>query len=536
MLHKSFTLLETKADGDTGEFTALVSTFNGVDHVGDRILPGAYAKTLAQWRRSNDPLPIILAHQWDDVMAHVGYADPQDLVETPRGLQVKGKLDVEDNPVARQVHKLMKRRTLREFSIGYSVPEGGERRAKDGANEISEIDLFECGPCLKGIDPRTELREVKSALGVEGPPSEADLRRASDRADRDIRAQGLPDVPPSEGEPAQEPKNEPDPDAPPQQEPPASEEDLRRASDRVDRDLRAERLPSPTPTASPAPSAEELQAQLDAARAELGELKIARSPQVRLGLPPAETATHDGPSVEELAARLEAAETELKVLKEGAFEPQSEAELRKASERLDRELKAADLPEPVAQPSLEQQLAETREREATARNQAKQLRDILMAGKRLSSDLREQLDAAGARRYRSADEETYVYVEDFDPDQGYVIYWLSESRRFVRVSYTLNAGTVTLGDDEIEVVRTISYRPLGSEVVKSEQEGTGQEDRPVDPLRKRSYETVLEIESDGVSRRKPPREVKQERAVKVADEDDLKRRSREAMLQILNGS
>lgn len=181
MLHKSFDILETKADGESGTFEALVSVFNNVDSVGDRIMPGAYEKTLADWQSSGDPIPIILSHQWNDAMAHIGVADPKDVVETDKGLWVKGHLDIADNPVAKQVHKLLKRRSLKEFSIGYRVPEGGEKRAKDGANEIAEIDLVEAGPTLKGANAETELHAVKTALEVEEPPT-AEALLASVRA------------------------------------------------------------------------------------------------------------------------------------------------------------------------------------------------------------------------------------------------------------------------------------------------------------------------------------------------------------------
>ena len=200
MLHKSFKVLETKTDGEHGEFTALVSTFGNVDHVGDRIVRGAYAKTLQDWRKSGDPLPIILAHQWDDVMAHVGYANAADIQETAKGLVVKGTLDVDDNPVAKQVHKLMKRRTLKEFSIGYTVPPGGEHRAKDGANEITEIELSECGPCLKGIDPKTELQAVKSALATQDLPGAEEQRTAARTTAREVEETRVPDMPPRSAE------------------------------------------------------------------------------------------------------------------------------------------------------------------------------------------------------------------------------------------------------------------------------------------------------------------------------------------------
>jgi len=162
MLHKSFDILEAKADSEKGTFEATVAVFGNVDKGGDRIMPGAFKDTLTKWAASGDPIPVILSHQWDNPMAHIGVVD--EAKETERGLWVKGTLDVADNDVARQVHRLMKRRSLKEFSFGYSVPRGGEKRAKDGANELSLIDLAEVGPTLKGMNPATELHAVKTAL------------------------------------------------------------------------------------------------------------------------------------------------------------------------------------------------------------------------------------------------------------------------------------------------------------------------------------------------------------------------------------
>jgi HK97 family phage prohead protease len=143
---------------------------HNVDKGGDRILPGAFTKTLEKWRRSADPIPVIWSHEWTTPDAHIGVADPHDVVETENGLLVRGKLDIDDDDVARRVYKLMQRRSLKEFSFGYSVPPGGQRRAKDGANEIIEIDpLIEVGPTLKGMNPATELHAVK---GIEAPDAD----------------------------------------------------------------------------------------------------------------------------------------------------------------------------------------------------------------------------------------------------------------------------------------------------------------------------------------------------------------------------
>jgi HK97 family phage prohead protease len=158
--HKSFV---TATDTDwAGEFSALVAVFNNVDKGGHRIMPGAFTKTLAAWRASGDPVPVIWSHDWKTPDAHIGVAYAKDMKQTDRGLLVKGRLDVDDNPTARRAHKLMSRRSLKEFSFGYSFPRGGQRKAEDGANELIEVDLYEVGPTLKGMNPATELHSVKS--------------------------------------------------------------------------------------------------------------------------------------------------------------------------------------------------------------------------------------------------------------------------------------------------------------------------------------------------------------------------------------
>jgi HK97 family phage prohead protease len=161
MLHKSFPYEFKKLD-DSGTFEATVAVFGNVDKGGDRIMPGAFEKSLAQWEASGDPIPVIFNHDWGTPDAHIGVVEKA--IETEQGLLVKGRLDVEDNPVAKQVHRLMMRRSLREFSFGYSVPKGGEKRAKDGAMDLTQIELAEVGPTLKGMNPATELHNVKSAI------------------------------------------------------------------------------------------------------------------------------------------------------------------------------------------------------------------------------------------------------------------------------------------------------------------------------------------------------------------------------------
>ena len=156
-------------DGEpVGSFEAIVSVFDNVDKVGDRIKSTAFDNTLEKWRKSGDPIPVILSHNWDDPFAIIGHADPNNVKAIEgRGLYVKGQIDhLEDNPVAAQVHRLMGSRLLKEFSFGYTVPAGGETKAQDGAYDLTEINLIEVGPTLKGVNPDTELLSLKSAVAA----------------------------------------------------------------------------------------------------------------------------------------------------------------------------------------------------------------------------------------------------------------------------------------------------------------------------------------------------------------------------------
>lgn len=175
MKHKTFELIETKTNGGAGEFTALASVFGNVDHVGDRMLPGSFTKTLERWRAKGEPIPVILSHDWNDPMKYVGEADPQKVYETERGLVVEGKMHVgEGNPVADQVYRLMKGGLLKGWSFGYTVPAGGQKQ-NNGANEVSEVDLVEVGPTLKGANPEAQLSSIKSAVEqLEHPETSAD--------------------------------------------------------------------------------------------------------------------------------------------------------------------------------------------------------------------------------------------------------------------------------------------------------------------------------------------------------------------------
>lgn len=147
-------------EGQKGKVEAIVSVFGNVDLGGDRVVKGAFAKSIEKWKSSGAPVPVIFNHEWGDLWSHIGAVDS--LEETEQGLKASYTLDIDDNPAAAQVYRLMKRGSLKEHSFAYTVNKN--RTAKDGANELLDLDVIEVGPTLKGMNPDTEVLAVKSAL------------------------------------------------------------------------------------------------------------------------------------------------------------------------------------------------------------------------------------------------------------------------------------------------------------------------------------------------------------------------------------
>lgn len=155
----SFKLAPEDSDAK-GTFEAIVSAFGNVDSVNDRVVKGAFAGTLAQWKQSGAPIPVIWSHQWSDPRMHVGSV--LDAEERDEGLWIKGALDIEapaDQSAAKQVYDLLKTKRVQQFSFAYD-----ELRTKDqgdGVTDLLELELFEVGPCLVGANRATELLDVK---------------------------------------------------------------------------------------------------------------------------------------------------------------------------------------------------------------------------------------------------------------------------------------------------------------------------------------------------------------------------------------
>ena len=158
-----------------GEFEALVSVFGTVDSVGDKVMPGAFEKSLAEWEERGDPIPVIFTHSHGNAFDYIG--DVIEAKETDEGLWVKGRLDINDedeNPNARQVYRLLKGGRINNWSFAYDVVDAAPEKSKDddgeptdedtGVIELHELKLYEVGPTLIGAHQDTHTIAVKNGV------------------------------------------------------------------------------------------------------------------------------------------------------------------------------------------------------------------------------------------------------------------------------------------------------------------------------------------------------------------------------------
>lgn len=171
---------------DQGIVDAVVSVFNNIDSVGDRILPGAFAKSI-----SNKLPKIVWMHDWSQPVGKTieateldaGHNDLPPEIKSLGGLRLKMQFNMETQR-GRDAFSDIKNGLIDEFSIGFSID---KERDAGGVREIEEVTLYEASPVLFGANPETRLIGTKSGLNdhIEaiGDEVSAMVQRVKERAD-----------------------------------------------------------------------------------------------------------------------------------------------------------------------------------------------------------------------------------------------------------------------------------------------------------------------------------------------------------------
>lgn len=171
---------------ETGKFTAIVSAFDVLDSQGDIVDRGAFAEAV-EAIKSGEVFPLVWSHDYRDAFAFIGEITAME--EVDKGLYVEAQLDVDDNPLAAHVYRQMKRKRIKEFSIGGEIAEWYWDEPKDApaAFHIKKLRLWEAGPCFKGANPNTELLSIKARLLDERPQGDGTKTAAATaEADTDL--------------------------------------------------------------------------------------------------------------------------------------------------------------------------------------------------------------------------------------------------------------------------------------------------------------------------------------------------------------
>lgn len=162
--------LTLKSVSDTGEFDGYGSVFGVKDSYADIVMPGAFQKSLAAWQEKGR-LPALL---WQHNMAEpIGLYT--EMREDATGLYVKGRLLIEDDPLAKRAHAHMKAGSLSGLSIGYLLNDYEYDKDKS-AFLLKEIDLWEVSLVTFPANDEARIADVKSLLerGETPPPSKVE--------------------------------------------------------------------------------------------------------------------------------------------------------------------------------------------------------------------------------------------------------------------------------------------------------------------------------------------------------------------------
>lgn len=162
--------LTLKSVSDSGEFEGYGSVFGVEDSYGDVVVRGAFEASLAKWREKSR-MPALL---WQHDMAEpIGIYT--EMREDDTGLYLKGRLLIDDDPLAKRAHAHMKAGSLSGLSIGYMLDDYEYDKEK-GVWILKAIDLWEVSLVTFPANDEARISDVKSLLqrGENPPPSKVE--------------------------------------------------------------------------------------------------------------------------------------------------------------------------------------------------------------------------------------------------------------------------------------------------------------------------------------------------------------------------
>lgn len=163
--------LTIKSVSESGEFEGYGSVFGVKDTYGDIVAPGAFAASLKVWKSKNRLPAMLWQHRMDEPIGIF-----TEMHEDETGLYVKGRLLVDDDPMAKRAHAHMKAGSISGMSIGYILKEWEYDKAKE-AYLLKEIELWEVSLVTFPANDEARVAEVKSSLSSGEIPAQSLVER-----------------------------------------------------------------------------------------------------------------------------------------------------------------------------------------------------------------------------------------------------------------------------------------------------------------------------------------------------------------------
>ena len=141
---------EIKSSGDDWEVSGYASTFGNIDLGNDVVLPGAFARTLADGHR----VKFLHSH---DPRAVLGV--PKELREDKHGLF--GQFKISKTQLGADTRQLLADGAMDSFSIGY-VAQDFDIDRKSGVRQLKDVDLPEISLVALGMNPQALVTGMKA--------------------------------------------------------------------------------------------------------------------------------------------------------------------------------------------------------------------------------------------------------------------------------------------------------------------------------------------------------------------------------------
>lgn len=163
---------EIKSVSATGEFEGYGSVFGVEDSYGDVVMPGAFKRTLNEWSQKGRLPAMLWQHKSDEPLGPY-----LEMKEDENGLYVKGRLLIDDDPLAKRAHGHLKAKSIGGLSIGFILRDY-EYDKQLGVYKLTDIDLWEVSLVTFPANDEARVSDVKSALDRGETPSEMEVERA----------------------------------------------------------------------------------------------------------------------------------------------------------------------------------------------------------------------------------------------------------------------------------------------------------------------------------------------------------------------